>query len=224
MTPGRAVTGPVRWLRYLTVLVLLAGSTCQVIQHTDPTSPPLYFTWNSAVLLAVALLASTARPRSRVIAEVRGAATVGVLLSGLIFTTVIAPATETGTWFQPHDDWWVRAANVLLHGVGPVLALTDFTLTATAVPGAAGRVALRWCAWPLAYLAALVPLDLAGVGDIPYPFLRITGADDVLPVLGAVVVLLIVVLGFGVALVRLRRRFARTTPAPSAQPAQTQAH
>lgn len=207
-----------RWLRYLTVLVLLAGAACQVIQYTDPASPQLYFTWNSAVLLAVVLLASTARPTSRLVAEVRGAATVGVLLSGLVFAAVIAPATQTGTWFQPHDDPWVRTANLLLHGVGPVLALTDFALTSVPLPGAAWRVALRWCAWPLLYLAVIVPVDLLGFGQIPYPFLRVESGGDVLPVVGAVVVLLVVVLGFGAALVLLRRRIAGAVTAASRQP------
>jgi len=190
------------WVRIAAAVVLVSGVACQFLQKTDPTFPLLYFTVDSALLLAAALVGAELRPQSLVTEEIRGATTVGVVLSGLIFTAVIAPATETGTWFQPHDDPWVRAAILLMHGIGPVLAVTDFMLHPLRAAGRSWRVALRWCVWPLVYLVVVLPLDLAGIAEIPYPFLRIRG----LPTLGAFAALLLIAGTLSVGLVGLHRR------------------
>lgn len=48
-----------------------------------------------------------------------------MLVSAVVFATVIAPRTVAGGWFQPSDNRWVRTATVLMHAVIPVLGLVD---------------------------------------------------------------------------------------------------
>lgn len=158
-----------RILRVAGALALAVGTICQFLQHTDPTPPLAYFTVWSACLGAVTLATRAARPTA-VPQAIRCAAAVGVAVSGLVFAGVIAPATATGTWFQPGDDAWVRAANLLLHGVGPVLITLDFIITPM-VLSRPWRQAAVWCCWPLAYLATSFALQGAGVTPVPYSFL-----------------------------------------------------
>lgn len=216
MARARAPHRSRAWLRGVTITVLVVGVVCQLVQGTDPAPALTYYTVDSAVLLVAALVLGSARPRWAWVDGVRGAATSGVLLSSLVFATLIAPSTPTGTWIQPHDDPWVRVANVLLHGVGPVLATADYFVR----PQRPGRgtfvTALRWCLWPLAYFAVMLPLDLTGSAHVPYPFLDVHEAGWA-AVLGAVTGLFVVVLGLGSALVALHRRPGRASPRPPAR-------
>lgn len=164
-----------RLIRIATAASLAAGVTCQFVQHTDPVFPLAYFTVDSAALAAIlASIGIRRRVESDAVAAMRGAATVGVMFSGLVYASVIAPASPTGAWFQPWDDPWVRGATVLMHGVGPVLVTADF-LTHP-YPDAALRrpwtTAVRWCWWPLLYLGTMVPLEQIGLARIPYAFLQ----------------------------------------------------
>lgn len=202
----RAQAGTV--VRVATIVVLLAGVVSQFVQGTDPTFPLLYFTVCSAIFLAVTLMVAQVRTRSPAIDQFRGAATAAVVLSGLIFATVLAPVNNGGSWFAPHDDGWVRAANVLLHGVGPVLALIDLALHGLRLEGRPWRTAMGWCLWPVAWACVVLPLDLLRVADVPYEFLRIRVAADVPLVLGAMVGLFGLVTLIGRGLLVLARRTA----------------
>lgn len=195
-------------LRTATALTLAVGVGCQFVQRTDPAAPLTYFTVDSAILLVAALLLATLRPGWSWVDGLRGAATVGTTLSAIVFAAVIAPASETGTWIQPHDDLAVRAANILLHGAGPVLALADYLLAPRRQAGGALRSGVRAALWPLAYLLVMLPLDLAGVAAIPYAFLDFRAAG-VAPVLGAAAGLLVVVIGLGAGLHALHLATAR---------------
>lgn len=213
-------------IRWGCVVLLLTGVVLQFIQYTDPTFPLLYFTVDSALLLAGALIASSLRPDSARIATIRGAATVAVLLSALIYATVIAPASSTGTWFQPWDDGYVRAAMVVQHAAAPVVALADFLLHPYPAGAKRGTV-LRWCAWPVAYFIPVTVLDVAGIATMPYPFLAIDTLSDLPAVLGAMVALSLLVGALGYGLLTLHGVTARhlNTPArgPSGDPAATAA-
>ena len=159
-----------RFLRAAGSATLTAGVVCQFVQHTDPTPPLAYFTvWSAifgALVLALAAFSAPSLP-----AAIRGAATVGCVVSGLIFAAVITPATPTGTWTQPGDDGWVRTANVMLHGIGPVLIAAEFAITPI-------RVTRPWCQaglgciWPAVYIVAAFSLQAADVTPVPYPFLN----------------------------------------------------
>jgi hypothetical protein len=133
----------------LAVLIALnqtVGVVCQFVQDTDPRFPLWYFTIDSAVLAGVAALLALLSGGRRGGWRLRLAGVIGVCLSAAVFATVIAPATETGTWFQPHDDPVVRTATVLLHGVAPVLVVVDYLARADA-PSV--RQSLAWSyVWP----------------------------------------------------------------------------
>ncbi|TCC38892.1 Pr6Pr family membrane protein [Kribbella speibonae] len=200
-----------RTLRVTAALVLAVGTICQFVQHTDRTPPLAYFTVWSALLgvvtLAIRAVRSTAVPQA-----IRGAAAVGSAVSGLVYAAVIAPATSDGSWFQPGDDQWVRTANVLLHGVGPVLIILDFVAT-RAVLRRPWRQAASWCGWPLGYLATMLVLQAAGVSSVPYSFL-----DTAHNTVGAVAVAVIVLTGVFVVVGRFLLALAALAARGRARP------
>lgn len=207
MTADRSPGGVAATVRLAAIAAFAVGVLCQFVQGTDPTFPLLYFTVCSAVLAVVVLGLAALRPEAMVLDRWRGAVTVAVVLSGLIFATVLAPVNNGGPWFAPHDDGWIRTANVLLHGVGPVLAVADFFLHPFRTRTGTWRLALTWCLWPAAWALVALPLDLTGLAETPYLFLQVREVGDVPAVLGAVVGLFTLVTGLGAALVAVLRRF-----------------
>ncbi|MER6562754.1 Pr6Pr family membrane protein [Streptomyces sp. NPDC001027] len=211
--PGRAAT----WFRAMAAVALTLGVVCQFVQRTDPTPALLYFTVDSAVLAtAVMLLGLPHGPADSVRADrVRGAAVVGVVFSSLVYMTVIAPSSPSGTWFGAHDDAWARTATVLLHGAAPALVVVEFLLTPYAL-AATWREATRLTWWPTAYLAVVGTLSWSGAATMPYVFLR-PSRFGAINVAVAVAVLYAVVVALGVALasahraVRRRHRTAEIT-------------
>lgn len=95
--------------------------------------------------------------------------TIGVVVSAIIFSALIAPSTPTGTWFQPWDDVWVRTATVLFHGVAPALVIADLVLRRP--PLSPMRWLLAAYSWPLTYLASIALATKAFGVKLPYPFL-----------------------------------------------------
>lgn len=148
------------------------GVFCQFLQHTDRTFPLLYFTIDSAIFAGVVAVVALIRPARLLLPQLRMASAVGVLLSSLIFTSVIAPASSTGTWVQPYDDYWVRTATVLLHGVAPVLVIIDLVVNYAGRAATAASIIAWSYLWPMAYLVCLIALVSTGVATIPYPFLN----------------------------------------------------
>lgn len=177
-------------LSMLIVVNQLVGMVCQFNQGTDPRFPLLYFSVDSAVLAVVAAVLTLKGCDSVWSRRLRLAAAVGVLMSAVVFAAVIAPATPTGTWFQPHDDIPVRTATLLIHGVAPVLVTVDYLLRPTPLPP---RASTLWAyAWPLAYLAGLGALaGVLGPEVVPYLFMRpsLTGWPTVLAAFVALFVL-----------------------------------
>lgn len=201
---------------------LACGVLCQFLQHTDQRQPMSYFTVWSAILAAIVLTIEATRPstahearqvpRACVWATIHGSAVVGCAVSGLVFATVIAPSTPTGTWFQPWDDYWVRAANVLMHGLGPSLAVLAYGLTP--LPGWQSRrpwrAAAVWCWWPVTYLSVMGVFTAVGVTSIPYPFLDPSSSP--LPLVGgALMAVSVVFLVVGRALTFLNTFIQRST-------------
>lgn len=179
-------------LRALGALALGVGVIAQFIQHTDPAPPLAYFTVWSAILGTLTLAAGAIRHHELPV-TVRGAATVGCAISGIIFATVIAPATETGTWFQPWDDYWVRTATVLMHGIGPVLITADFIATPAHVTRPWRQAAL-WCTWPLVYIVSALGVQAVGGQPVPYPFLNPQQTPGALVVLASAFLMLLFLL------------------------------
>jgi hypothetical protein len=183
------------------------GVVCQLVQGTDPRLPLMYFTVDSAILAGAVAVLTLAGRDGTWMWRLRLAAVVGVVISALVFAVLIAPATPTGTWFQPHDDVVVRVATVLMHGVAPVLVAVDYlvrphrhTIGTT----------VAWCyPWPLLYVGGLGLLAIVSRQDmIPYPFLQpaLVGWPTVA---GALLALTAVVTLLGVALAVLDRAMGR---------------
>lgn len=181
-------------LAVLIVINQTVGVACQFVQHTDPRFPLAYFTVDSAVLAGVVVLLTLLVGQLRGAWQLRLAATVGVCVSAVVFAAVIAPATETGTWFQPHDDWFVRTANLLLHGTAPALVVADYVARAETT---SLRRSVSWAyVWPLTYLAGLLAVAAVFGGEmIPYPFLRpsVVGWPTVAGAVAALIALVAVV-------------------------------
>lgn len=198
-------------VRVATLVTLTSAVVLQFLQHTDATFPLLYFTVDSAVLMVLVLTVSLTRPRSSTMDVVRGAATIGVVVSGVIYATVIAPNSATGTWFAPWDDMVVRTSTVLMHGIGPFLAVADF-LTHDYPSVSTRKTIAWWCAWPMAYIFAVTTLAGVGIGHIPYPFLSPQTGGGVLGVAAAMAALTAIVALLSFALLHVRRK-VRPTPA-----------
>jgi hypothetical protein len=198
-------------IRVATLTTLASAVVAQFLQHTDATFPPLYFTVDSALLMATVLTLSLRRSESPALDVVRGAATIGVVVSGVIYATVIAPNSATGTWFAPWDDTLVRTSTVLMHGIGPFLAVADF-LTHDYPAASTRKTMAWWCAWPMAYFVAVTSLAAVGVGHIPYPFLRPQTGGGILGVAGAMVALTTLVALLSYLLLHVQRKL-RPIPA-----------
>jgi hypothetical protein len=187
-----------------------AAVVCQFGQHTDPRFPLLYFTVDSGVFAGAVALIALVCPGLSSLPGLRAASAVGVLLSAVIFATVIAPASGTGTWIQPYDDYWVRTATILFHAVAPVLVTIDFAIHG--VPRRRIARTVAWCfVWPLAYIIVVGGLAAWGVVGMPYPFLdpSKTGWGTVM---GTVVGLSALVLLFASALLALSVGIRAITP------------
>jgi hypothetical protein len=197
-------------LGVLAAATLTTGVICQLLQRTDPTPPLLYFTVDSAVLAAAVqirrLLRGPASDSGPWGERIRGSAVVGVVLSSLIYVTVIAPSSPSGGWFAPHDDMWVRAATLLLHAVAPVLVVAEFLLSPCRLAPAWRESALL-AGWPAAYLAVVGTLAWSGAATMPYLFLSPSrfGAG---PVIAVIAVIYGAVLALATTLTRARRRIS----------------
>ena len=167
--PLSGISTKSRWLLAAIAGLELAAAICQFAQHTDPRFPLIYFTVWSGILAGLVAAAQLRQREYRALPAARSAAAVGVIVSAVIFALVIAPATYTGTWFQPWDDVYVRIANTIFHGAAPVLVFADFVLRP---PSGRFRdwLAAAYC-WPLTYLISLVLVSAILDVQLPYPFL-----------------------------------------------------
>lgn len=216
--PDVLLSRPAQVLAGVVLLVEVIGVVCQFAQTTDPTPPLTYFTVDCAILAAVAGAAALLKPAHPVAPWLRGTATTGVIVSGLIYALVIAPASPTGTWIQPWDDALVRISTIVLHGVAPPLMLAFYLTAPVLARGARIAEAARWLVWPATYLTVMAAGAGVGVWTIPYPFLR-PGDSGWPAVLGAVVgmtfILLVISLGLLWLGGRVHRWVGRRSTAPA---------
>lgn len=126
-----------------------------------------YFTIQSNVIAIVVLAGGAlADPRGARWAYVRGAATLYIMITGLVYNTLlVSAAVGVAPWI-----------NDVIHRIVPALMLLDWIIFA---PWARTHVgaALVWLVYPLAYVACTL-LRGALVDWYPYPFLdpRLGGA------------------------------------------------
>lgn len=126
-----------------------------------------FFTIESNIFAALVLLVSAwfvyAGKRSKTLDYIRGAATLYMVVTGLVYSLLLAGAdVQTPIPF----------VNAVLHYVFPVVVLVDWLIDRPAkkVPS---NVALVWLIFPLAYVAySLVRGN--SIGWYPYPFLDVS--------------------------------------------------
>jgi hypothetical protein len=155
----------VRVLRVtLRVAIVLAVVLALVAVATSTRSGLLWrlstFTYQANVLAAAYYLWTLAWPRADARVGIRGAVVLYVLIAGVIWNL-----------FLTGDSMGYTPANMLLHLVVPVLALTDWLLVRRDAAQVRWWQPVAWLAYPAAYLAlALVVLNNVG-RRAPYYFL-----------------------------------------------------
>jgi hypothetical protein len=155
----------VRVLRVtLRVAIVLAVMLALVVVTTSTRSGLLWrlstFTYQANVLAAAYYLWSLAWPRADARVGIRGAVVLYVLIAGVIWNLFL---TEHSMGYTP--------ANLLLHIVVPVLALTDWLLVGRDEAQLRWWQPVVWLLYPTAYLAlALLVLNHVG-RRAPYYFL-----------------------------------------------------
>jgi hypothetical protein len=184
----------------LRVAIVLAVMLALVAVATSTRSGLLWrlstFTYQANVLAAAYYLWTLAWPRADARVALRGAVVLYVLIAGVIWNLFL---TERSMGYTP--------ANVLLHLVVPVLALTDWLLVGRDQAQVRWWQPLVWLAYPAAYLAlALAVLNHAG-RRAPYYFLD-PDAIGTAAVLGNVCVLAGGALALGYALLVINRALA----------------
>lgn len=146
---------------------------------------------NIASVMMLAMLAwRPARSSSPVFSLFRGAVTVYMSVTGLLYAVLLAPTGIDVGLTEPWVNW-------SLHVVGPVALAIDWILSPAAVE-LPRRAPLIWMAFPAAYL--VYSLTRGAIVDwYPYPFLDPAETGGYLGVAGWVGVALLVILGFGYA-------------------------
>ncbi|HEY6649349.1 MAG TPA: Pr6Pr family membrane protein [Mycobacterium sp.] len=148
----------------LRVAIVLAVLLALVAVATSTRSGLLWrlstFTYQVNVLAAAYYLWTLAWPRADTRVGIRGAVVLYVLIAGVIWNLFL---TGYSMGYTP--------ANMLLHVVVPVLALTDWLLVGRDQAQVRWWQPVAWLAYPTAYLAlALAVLNNAG-RRAPYYFL-----------------------------------------------------
>jgi hypothetical protein len=183
---------------FLRVTIVLAVVLALVVVELSSRSGVLWrlvtFTYQANVLAAAYYAWSLVSPRADARTGLRGAAVLYVVVAGVIWNLFL---TGHSMGYTP--------ANVLLHVVVPLLAVTDWLLIGR------GRGAVRWwqpfawLAYPAAYAAlALLVLNNAG-RRAPYYFLD-PGSVGIATVLANTSILALGFLTFGYVLLALARR------------------
>jgi hypothetical protein len=160
-----------RILRLLTALLILAAIVVQLLHPDDPWAVAAnffsFFTIQSnlfaaCVLIVVALRA--AAPRSHRLDVVRGAATLYLLITGVVFALLLSNIPEDLQLTLP----WV---DTVLHQLAPILLVLDW-LVDPPREWIAPRTALLWLGYPLAWVTYTL-IRGAIVGWYPYPFIDV---------------------------------------------------
>jgi hypothetical protein len=148
----------------LRIAIVLAVAAALIVVATSTRSGLLWrlstFTYQVNVLAAAYYLCSLAWPRADARVGIRGAMVLYVLIAGVIWNLFL---TGHSMGYTP--------ANMLLHILVPVLALTDWLLVGRDHSQLRWWQPVAWLAYPAAYLAlALLVLNHVG-RRAPYYFL-----------------------------------------------------
>ncbi|SCE71361.1 hypothetical protein GA0070607_0670 [Micromonospora coriariae] len=159
-------------LRPAVVLSVLAGIALTALGPATVTGLLPYFTIQSNVAVgALALYAglNAWRDRPDPPSALRGAVTLYITITGVVYHLVLANPASPFAMAQPDRAAGEALGNQLLHTVVPLLAVADWVLF-----DKRGRLRPRYAAWwlafPLAYLGFALLRGLV-VHGYPYPFL-----------------------------------------------------
>ncbi|QBI52405.1 Pr6Pr family membrane protein [Streptomonospora litoralis] len=142
--------------RAAVALVAVTGIAME-LGRAESLRPFVYFTIQSNSVLAVcfAFAAWSAwRGRGGLPAWLKGAITLYILITGLVFNFVLAdaptqaPAANAGQFVDV--PWWYVDSSDLLHAVAPIMAAADFVLF-DRHRRMRPHYAVVWLAYPLAY-------------------------------------------------------------------------
>jgi hypothetical protein len=158
-------------LRLIALIATVAAIVGQLIPSTaDPSFSVFnffgYFTIQSNIIIAAAwgvtlVLAARGRRTSTRAAAFRGAATVYIATTGIVYNTLLTGAAVSNT---------VAWSNSLLHQIIPLYAVLDWLLFSDRA-----RLPMRQVWWFLIYPAVwLIVVLIRGATDgwVPYPFLN----------------------------------------------------
>ncbi len=185
---------------FFAVLVLMAV----IIQFVHGARQPnfsvtnyfSFFTIESNIFAAVVLLVAVVKqPKSSSFAYVRGAATLYMVVTGIVYSALLA-----GADVQTPIPW----INTVLHYIFPVVMLLDWVIDRS--KKLSYKTALYWLIFPFAYLAySLVRGPFAHW--YPYPFLNVAkhGYASVAVTSVVVAIAFVVVAGAVAGIPRLRR-------------------
>jgi hypothetical protein len=158
-------------LRLIALIATVAAIVGQLIPSTkDPSFSVFnffgYFTIQSNIIIAAAwavtlVLAARGRRTTKGEAAFRGAATVYIATTGIVYNTLLTGAAVSNT---------VAWSNSLLHQIIPLYAVLDWLLFSDRA-----RLPMRQVWWFLIYPAVwLIVVLIRGATDgwVPYPFLN----------------------------------------------------
>ena len=181
----------------LRVTIVLAVVAALIVVETSSRSGVLWrmitFTYQASVLAAAYYVWTLASPRADARVGLRGAVVLYVMIAGVVWNLFLTGYSMGYT-----------GANILLHVVVPVLALTDWLLVGRGQGQVSWWQPVAWLLYPAAYLAlALVVLNNLG-RRAPYYFLD-PDAVGIAAVVSNVCVLAACVLALGYALLAVNR-------------------
>lgn len=204
-----------RPLRLAVAVLILTAILVQFFTPEDPWAKAAnflsFFTIQSNLLAAGVLTLVALRgsaPRSARLELARGAVTLYLLITGVVFALLLSNLPEELQLTRP----WV---DTTLHQIVPIVVVLDWLLDPPRVRIAA-RTALLWLAYPVAYVVySLVRGEI--VDWYPYPFVNVA-TYGYAAVLRNCVVLLVgfVLVALAVAAVGNRLGASRTRPVVTA--------
>jgi hypothetical protein len=164
-------------------LIVAAGVTGLVLGWGPPSdmlAPLVFFTDQSNILVAAYFTFVLLYPAGlrlaaiRESAALRGAITLYIVITGLVFHFVLATDKDPLHLLISPVNRTENIGTFLLHYTVPVMAVIDF-LVVERRGRYQWRYAAIWLCYPLAYLGyALIRGAFFTVGSYPYPFLDVT--------------------------------------------------
>jgi hypothetical protein len=216
------------WLwRFLVLVAGVTGLSLGWVSNAGPLGPLVFFTDQSNIAVAayMAFLVVWPLVASRVPADgrlararsslaLRGAITLYIIITGLIFAVVLQNLKDPLTFLSQGPS---GVGTFLLHYVIPPAVVFDF-LVLERRQGLKWVYAATWLLYPLAYLAyAFIRGALFTKGQYPYPFLDVA-KDGYLGVTINAVIYGILFYLLGLFLILLGRLSSRSAPSQSALP------